>query len=120
MATRFQHHRHEAESLLAKAERVSPASPARLALLMEASVHATLAQIAQAAGQDVVQPGPGQEALPVASAEEVAVAEMAKAERAKARAPRAPRKPKTTKPAEDTWDGVPGSEEDLIRQEAAK
>lgn len=117
MATRFQHHRAEAESLLAKAERVSPASPARLSLLMEASVHASLALAAQAEGQDVVQV----QDYAGDVLRTIEPAPVPDAPAAKAPAKRAPRKPKTpAKPAEDTWDGVPGSEEDLIRQEAAK
>ncbi|WGH21407.1 hypothetical protein SEA_EMOTION_58 [Arthrobacter phage Emotion] len=108
-------HRKTAQELLRKATEhgYAPASPARLAILAEAQVHALLA-LSDTIEVEVKVEETIEETTK-AAVEEAAVVEMAKAERAKARAPRAPRKPKA-KPAPEA-DVVPGSEEDLIRRE---
>jgi len=95
MATRTEHHRTEAERLLTKATETGLAagSPARLAFLMEASVHASLAVLAQGPEPiTVVQRAelPGQTAIEIA---DQAVVDLAKPK---------PRTPRTRKPKPET------------------
>lgn len=107
-------HREHALDLVDYARTLAPASPKAALTMAEAQVHATLA-LSAPADEDVVEEAPKAQELEAPAAEDT-TDDTPPAESKPA--PKRKRKPKAEPPVEP--DVVPGSEEDVIRKEAAK